>query len=244
MASTSGNQVQMTPTSGSPLVQMTSTSGNQVQSVQGGMKGTEEYIDFLCSLHDVPNKTTPAQSSPDNLHKLKVALTTWKEERQRYKGEQESRKAEIRESKTEIYQMIGFYSVLQGVLFQGVSSMAKLESGWKIFIFSATLSVLASAATIGVVDLKLRDLKQSTMQFSDAQKMVQGFQTLLDGLESSGDKFDWTNVKPNPAYLTALTVLKEKGEHRHMIFATVVILLLLAFSVVFPLSFYEILCGF
>ncbi|KAG0632511.1 hypothetical protein M758_1G333200 [Ceratodon purpureus] len=173
MASTSGNQVQMTPTSGSPLVQMTSTSGNQVQSVQGGMKGTEEYIDFLCSLHDVPNKTTPAQSSPDNLHKLKVALTTWKEERQRYKGEQESRKAEIRESKTEIYQMIGFYSVLQGVLFQGVSSMAKLESGWKIFIFSATLSVLASAATIGVVDLKLRDLKQSTMQFSDAQKMVQ-----------------------------------------------------------------------
>ncbi|KAG0602494.1 hypothetical protein M758_10G018100 [Ceratodon purpureus] len=189
MASTFGSQVQTTSTSGSQ-VQTTSTSGNQVQPVQGGMKVTEEYIDFLCSLHDVPNKTTPApnmttpaQSSPDNLHKLKVALSTWKEERQESKKEQESRKAEIREAKTDIYETIGFYSVLQGVLFQGVSSMHRIESCSKIFSFSATLSVLASAATIGVVGLKLRDLKQSTMQFSDAQKMVQVFEALLTQLQ-------------------------------------------------------------
>lgn len=82
-----------------------------------------------------------------------------------------------RDTKTEMFQLIGFYLVVQGMLFQGVSqissNMGRIGSCTEIFSLSVIISVLTSVAAIGGVYYKFLDLNALIIEHSNAETLRQ-----------------------------------------------------------------------
>lgn len=90
-----------------------------------------------------------------HVRKVRFALETWRAQYDVVKGRQDGKNGDIKDMKSEIYQLIGFFSVFQGVLFQGVS---QLSVACEFRIIPMVLSIAASLGTIFGVFLKFTDL--------------------------------------------------------------------------------------
>lgn len=93
-----------------------------------------------------------------NARKLKLAWSYWNELVKEEQGRLDNKKTEAKDLKTEVYQLIGFYSVFQGVLFQGVSVLQHVH-GCDFSPLPISLSILTSVATILGVIYKFVDRK-------------------------------------------------------------------------------------
>jgi len=117
-----------------------------------------QYIDNRWEL----DATNPG-GLPDDLRKKQFAYRIWREDFERNQKREDGKKSEIKDTWTEVYQLIGFDNVFQGVWFQGVTQLAERQ-GCHFSIIPIILSVLVSFATIVAVYLKIskvRDLEAS-----------------------------------------------------------------------------------
>lgn len=88
------------------------------------------------------------------IQKAQYAFCEWKNELKENQRLDNRRKADLSELWTGVYQIIGFYSVFQGVIYQGVTAMSSiLTCGF--YRIPVILSVLALAATILSIYMKL-----------------------------------------------------------------------------------------
>lgn len=88
----------------------------------------------------------------------KEALEVWQEKEALFTSRNDRRRKQISYCQTEIYQLVGFYSVFQGVLFTAVaqSTNLKCNNRWTVILLSALASVVI---VIGVF-LKLKSIKE------------------------------------------------------------------------------------
>jgi hypothetical protein len=96
----------------------------------------------------------------DTVPKLKRILTEWENRFQVSTLRIEKKSTRSINAKNELYQMIGFYSVFQGVVLTAVAqtSLIQCQQSWG----PASLSLLASIATIVSVYIKLKSYSQHT----------------------------------------------------------------------------------
>lgn len=85
------------------------------------------------------------------------ALEEWSRKEKLFTSRVERKKNQVANLKNEVYQLIGFFSVFQGVLLTAVSqaNLLRCSNSWSPIL----LSVVASIATIGGVFLKSRVIK-------------------------------------------------------------------------------------
>ena len=91
-------------------------------------------------------------------NRCKVALELWKEKDKLFTDRIDRKKKQSLDSQNEVYQLIGFYVVFQGVLVTAVaqSSLLHCNNTWT----AALLSALASFVTVIGVTLKLGSVKE------------------------------------------------------------------------------------
>lgn len=113
------------------------------------------------------NNNMPGGVISEAVRKAQFALSMWTAELITIREKQDRKKEELREYWTGVYQIIGFYSVFQGVIFQGVTTMSSLlRCGF--YKVPVILSVLASAATFLGIYLKFdKVLKQTRSLYDD-----------------------------------------------------------------------------
>lgn len=87
------------------------------------------------------------RSETASIQKAQFAYCTWKEALRDNRELEDRKKGDLGELWTGVYQIIGFYSVFQGVIYQGTTAMSSILS-CTFYRIPVILSVLASAATI------------------------------------------------------------------------------------------------
>ncbi len=94
----------------------------------------------------------------ENDPKLNRALIDWEEQFKLASSRIEKKRTRSINAKNELYQLIGFYSVFQGVVLTSVAqtNLIRCSQSWG----PASLSLLASVATIASVYAKLKDYSQ------------------------------------------------------------------------------------
>ena len=100
----------------------------------------------------------------DKSENLKFILQEWERNFALARNRTETKKTRSYNVKQELYQLIGFYAVFQGVI---VSAVAQANFASPASWGPAYLSVLASIATLLSVHIKLNDYK---MLYMDAEK--------------------------------------------------------------------------
>jgi len=100
----------------------------------------------------------------DKIENLKFILQEWERNFAVARSRTETKKTRSHNVKQELYQLIGFYGVFQGVI---VSAVAQANPASPASWAPAYLSVLASIATLLIVHIKLNDYKMLSM---DAEK--------------------------------------------------------------------------
>jgi len=164
---------------------------------------------------------------------LKKGLETWRNDVRVLQKRIDRKEQQSSQIKNEVYQLVGFFIVFQGVLYTAVAQAQVLDCrNWStVFV----LSVLASAAAIAGVTQKL-------LQLEDIQKTIkkeEGYPRVLKkwiekvrayGLEAF-DAMDPSKV-PTP----------DEPNHFFTMYSVMVLLTLSLFAVTFGISFYFILC--
>ncbi|XP_024360962.2 uncharacterized protein [Physcomitrium patens] len=165
----------------------------------------------------------------------KEALEVWQEKEALFTSRNDRRRKQISYCQTEIYQLVGFYSVFQGVLFTAVaqSTNLKCNNRWTVILLSALASVVI---VIGVF-LKLKSIKEFKDLIYDDEvfRRVQVLVKWILRLKETGEKFVFKVDEPSEVFKTTPFELNAS-------FLTV-ILALVSLSVVFPVTFDRILCN-
>jgi len=112
------------------------------------------YTDNLWELDSTVNSGVDPEDK-----KKQYAFQVWREDFVNTGIRIDSKKNDIRDGWTEIYQLIGFFSVFQGVLFQGVAQL-RTELSCRFYKIPITLSVLASVATCVGAHVKLAKVRE------------------------------------------------------------------------------------
>lgn len=103
----------------------------------------------------------------EKIKNLKFILQEWERNFAVACNRTETKKTRSSNVKQELYQLIGFYGVFQGVI---VSAVAQTNFASPASLGPAYLSVLASIATLLSVHIKLKDYK---MLYMDAEKELE-----------------------------------------------------------------------
>lgn len=163
----------------------------------------------------------------------KEALEVWQEKEALFTSRNDRRRKQISYCQTEIYQLVGFYSVFQGVLFTAVaqSTNLKCNNRWTVILLSALASVVI---VIGVF-LKLKSIKEFKDLIYDDEVFRRVLVKWILRLKETGEKFVFKVDEPSEVFKTTPFELNAS-------FLTV-ILALVSLSVVFPVTFDRILCN-
>lgn len=182
----------------------------------------------------------------DKIPRLKLILADWenkyKESRQRI-DRKESLSLNV---KNEIYNLIGFFSVFQGVVLTTVSQASALtcHNWWGPF----ALSLLCSIATVFGVCHKFYNFfewKRATDDEIDHSKVLR---RQIHSLKKQGRRFDFSEHAPDQDSKKEEERKKKKNSWRHFIFnryfilAFLVVLSMLGFSAIILISCFRILC--
>lgn len=122
----------------------------QMASSQVAPMPASEQIDFV-SEADLADRRVEIQRDD----RLKFALQEWEKELQKVQVEIQYKRTHSINVKSELYQWIGFYVVFQGVVLTAVAqaSLLQCQTCWG----PASLSLLASIATVPAVHYRLKD---------------------------------------------------------------------------------------
>ncbi|KAG0553578.1 hypothetical protein KC19_12G022300 [Ceratodon purpureus] len=201
----------------------------------------------------VPSKRTVTNEIEANcleeiekIPRLRLILADWenkyKESRQRI-DRKETLSLNV---KNEIYNLIGFFSVFQGVVLTTVSQASALtcHNWWAPF----TLSLLCSIATVFGVCHKFYNFfewKRATVDELEHSKVLR---RQIHSLKKQGKKFDFSQHAPDQDNKKELERKKKINSWRRLIFnryfilAFLVVLSMLGFSAIILISCYRILC--
>jgi hypothetical protein len=132
--------------------------------------------------------------------------------------------------KNELYQLIGFYSVFQGVILTSVAqtNLIKCNQSWG----PATLSALASIATLAGVWNKFYSYNKEKRSLKKATNDFKALQTRILSLKKSGKAFKF----PQP------TEIRRKSQGFELSYLWTVVSTLLIFSVITLASCFVVLC--
>lgn len=101
----------------------------------------------------------------------KKRIQEWEVERKEERKSTELYRARCTADKTEMYQLLGFYTVFQGVVFNTVATSTKLtcQTSW----LPAVLSILICVSTATSVHYKLTDYESDTLRLINSQNIEQ-----------------------------------------------------------------------
>ncbi|KAH8913182.1 hypothetical protein BDL97_17G026100 [Sphagnum fallax] len=159
----------------------------------------------------------------ENDQKLNRALTDW-----------EKRTRSIN-TKNELYQLIGFYGVFQGVVLTAVAqtNLIRCSQSWG----PSSLSLLASVATIASVYAKLKDYSQLRRSLEEETNDSRVWQNLIGSLKTTGADFKF----PQPVESAGES--KKKSAGLKLIYLWAILLSLLLFSAITLASCFVVLCN-
>ncbi|KAG0601373.1 hypothetical protein M758_11G105500 [Ceratodon purpureus] len=161
------------------------------------------------------------------------AQEEWSKKETLFTSRVERKKKKVANLKNEIYQLIGFFSVFQGVLLTAVSQSNLLHCNnlWS----PIALSVVASVVTVAGVLQKLMQIRSLQYTILSEERSLKEVVKRLNNLRNSGvDKFRFAEF----AYSKA----KKQSTRWNTFYLVLVIISLLSFAVIFLLSHWKILC--
>ncbi|KAG0585783.1 hypothetical protein KC19_2G038700 [Ceratodon purpureus] len=123
---------------------------------------------------------------------LRLFLQDWDDEKKQMLLSVESYRGRCNAAKAELYQLMGFYSVFQGVVFTAVSTASKLTC--ETSFFPAVLSGLASIATIVSVHYKLDYYTIEKVKFLKAQHQSGNIIKKVRKLRGNGASFNFASL--------------------------------------------------
>ncbi|CAK9867838.1 unnamed protein product [Sphagnum jensenii] len=121
--------------------------------------------------------------------KLKVTLREWEKRYKVARERIEKKSARASNAKNELYQLIGFYSVFQGVVLTAVAQSSTIfcKQSWG----PASLSLLASIVTVLSVHFKLIDYSELKSSLDQEIKDSKVLHLQIGELKARGKKFDF-----------------------------------------------------
>ncbi|XP_024359523.1 uncharacterized protein [Physcomitrium patens] len=169
--------------------------------------------------------------------KLKLAFDDWEESfglHQKRREYKESRRDAVR---NEIYQVIGFYVVFQGVIFTAVAqaSMLRCQNWWTSFL----LSLLTSLVTAAVVIQKVTDFWALEKTIADEKNAIKIYKERINKVKLwiGPSKFNFSSHARDG---TPRTI--QKLELSVRIYGITAFGVLAVFSALFLISSWRILC--
>ncbi|CAK9207927.1 unnamed protein product [Sphagnum troendelagicum] len=163
---------------------------------------------------------------------LRKGLETWRNEVRVLQKRIDRKEQQSSQIKNEVYQLMGFFIVFQGVLYTAVAQAQVLDCrNWStVFV----LSVLASAAAIAGVTQKLLQLEDIQRTIKEDEKHPRVLKKWIEKVRAKGLAFvDWVDSSQ---------ATPDASNHFFTVYSVMVLLTLSLFAVTFGISFYFILC--
>lgn len=167
---------------------------------------------------------------------LKKGLETWRNEVRVLQKRIDRKEQQSSQIKNEVYQLMGFFIVFQGVLYTAVAQAQVLDCrNWStVFV----LSVLASAAAIAGVTQKLLQLEDIQRTIKKEEEYPRVLKKWIEKVRAKGlEFFDSIDSSQVPTVITP-----DAPNHFFTVYSVMVLLTLSLFAVTFGISFYFILC--
>jgi len=132
--------------------------GPPAASTERNEEEEEEEAEEVVVLVNPIEKEADCLVDIDSVPKLKRILTEWEKRFEASSVRIEKKSTRSINAKNELYQLIGFYSVFQGVVLTAVAqtNLIQCQQSWG----PVSLSLLASIATIVSVYIKLKDYSE------------------------------------------------------------------------------------
>ncbi|CAK9860766.1 unnamed protein product [Sphagnum jensenii] len=191
------------------------TSQGDLESGGGGnmMKKQEEAKNSIVDANQVEREIRNLLGFTDEVvnHKTlcKVALEEWEKNGILFRNHVDKLKQETRNNRNEIYQLVGFFSAFQGLLFTAVAQSSLLHKNNRGFPLA--LSAFATVLTVigvGQKNMQIREFRKTikgedpTRQVLDARVRKLKEQGIKFSFQTCADEED-NLVKARPAKLAA-----------------------------------------
>ncbi|CAK9875519.1 unnamed protein product [Sphagnum jensenii] len=166
----------------------------------------------------------------DSVPKLKLILTEWEKRFEVSSLRIEKKNTRSINAKNELYQLIGFYSVFQGVVLTAVAqtSLIQCQQSWG----PVSLSLLASIATIVSVYTKLKDYSDHRKSLEEETASSKILDSCISKLKEEGKNFKFPDIQDR----------KKTSKGLEPLYIVAVILALILFSGITLASCFAILC--
>ncbi|KAG0621491.1 hypothetical protein M758_3G024500 [Ceratodon purpureus] len=164
----------------------------------------------------------------------KKALEEWERKEKLFSSRVERKSTKVGNLKNEVYQLIGFFSVFQGVVLTAVSQSNLLHCNNKWYPIS--LSALASAVTIAAIAQKLYQISSFQETIYSEEASLKDAVHRSQELRREGKKFKFAKFAKDKQ-------IAPKRDCFRLFYSIVVVGFLLAFTALFPVSFWKILCN-
>ncbi|KAH9566719.1 hypothetical protein CY35_04G143800 [Sphagnum magellanicum] len=166
----------------------------------------------------------------DSVPKLKRILKEWEKRFEVSSLRIEKKSTRSINAKNELYQLIGFYSVFQGVVLTAVAqtNLIQCQQSWG----PVSLSLLASIATIVSVYIKLKDYGDHRKALEEETAISQALHLRISRLKQEGKNFEFPEIPFG----------KKTSKGLASLYIVAVILALILFSGITLASCFAILC--
>ncbi|KAG0607979.1 hypothetical protein M758_8G068600 [Ceratodon purpureus] len=205
--------------------------GKQERDIEQGGEEEEENE----ALEEIDNILWVKGVQPTHANRCKEALKSWRRKDELFTSRIDRKRKQSSDFQNEVYQLLGFYSVFQGVLLTAVaqSNLLHCNNTWTATLLSALASFVC---IIGVV-LKLRKIRELEHTIANEELTRRALVSWQLRLWESGEKFDFKD---------AVAPKDQKGEQTswwlNASFLAIAVVLIL-FSVAFVVSIRQILCN-
>lgn len=197
------------------------------RDIEEGAEKDNEALEEIDNVLWIKNKPITQQN------RCREALTSWAQKDRLFSARIDRKRKQSADFQNEVYQLLGFYSVFQGVLLTAVaqSNLLHCNNTWT----ATLLSSLASFVTIIGVILKLRSIKELENTIASEESTRRALVTWQLSLKEEGPNFNFNTVKAKNRKVASALWLN--GSFLAVVFT------LILFSIAFVVSIRQILCN-
>ncbi|CAK9229944.1 unnamed protein product [Sphagnum troendelagicum] len=172
--------------------------------------------------------------------KLRLLLRDWEKNYKVARERIEKKETRTINAKAELYQLLGFYSVFQGVVLTAVAQSNTLFclSSWA----PASLSLLASASTVVGVHYKLTSYSRLKVALKNERRTAVDLRDQILELKIKGNEFDFSWFKGEYERRESRKKPRKVEELKPRYYCLIVLPLVL-FSLIILASCFFVLCG-
>jgi hypothetical protein len=203
---------------------------------------TEEEVEENEALEEIDNVLWIKNKPITHQNRCLEALESWAAKDQLFTSRIDRKRKQSSDFQNEVYQLIGFDSVFQGVLLTAVSqsNLLHCNNTWT----ATLLSALASFVTITGVFLKLRAIRGLEHTIAGEESTRRALVSWQLDLKDKGQAFDFNSVTSKNRRNDKKKQQQDKRSARWLqgSFLAVVVTLIL-FSIAFVVSIRQILCN-